>query len=52
VSPASAGTAPLWAGFLTILPAIAEPSMVLYLLVMGVRNVKRSTTETRILAAA
>jgi hypothetical protein len=38
-------------GFATILPAIAEPSMVLYLLVVGVRIPKQNRDE-RILAAA
>jgi hypothetical protein len=37
-------------GFLVILPAIAEPSMVLYLLVIGVKSIKPKTE--RILAAA
>jgi hypothetical protein len=37
-------------GFATILPAIAEPAMVLYLLVVGVKNTK--PTAERILAAA
>jgi hypothetical protein len=36
-------------GFLAILPAIAEPSMVLYLLVVGVRTVKPAS---RVLATA
>jgi hypothetical protein len=39
-------------GFAIILPAIAEPSMVLYLLVIGVRTVKTSKAEHRIIAAA
>jgi len=37
-------------GFLVILPAIAEPSMVLYLLIVGVKTIKPQTE--RILAAA
>jgi len=37
-------------GFATILPAVAEPSMVLYLLVVGVKT--RKPTPERILAAA
>ena len=37
-------------GFLVILPAIAEPSMVLYLLVVGVKTIK--PRGERILAAA
>jgi hypothetical protein len=39
-------------GYLTILPAIAEPAMVLYLLVIGVKTGRKSKPETRILAAA
>ena len=35
-------------GFATILPAIAEPSMVLYLLIKGVRTVKTANAERRI----
>jgi hypothetical protein len=38
-------------GFATILPAIAEPSMVLYLLVIGVKIPKQNRDE-RVLAAA
>jgi hypothetical protein len=38
--------------YLTILPAIAEPAMVLYLLVIGVKTARKSKPETRILAAA
>jgi len=37
-------------GFLVILPAIAEPAMVLYLLVIGVKTIQPKTE--RILAAA
>jgi hypothetical protein len=39
-------------GFAIILPAIAEPSIVLYLLVIGVRTVKTSKAEHRIIAAS
>ena len=39
-------------GYLTILPAIAEPAMVLHLLVIGVKTGRKSKPETRILAAA
>lgn len=39
-------------GFATILPAIAEPSMVLYLLVIGVKSANTAMSEKGILAAA
>ena len=39
-------------GYLIILPTIAEPSMLLYLLITGVRTVKTSNTQRPILAAA
>lgn len=39
-------------GYLIILPAIAEPAMVLYLLIKGVRTVKTSNARRPILAAA
>ena len=38
--------------YLTIFPAIAEPAMVLYLLVKGVKTMKISSAKTRMLAAA
>jgi hypothetical protein len=39
-------------GYLTILPAIAEPSMVLYLLTVGVKTTKVAVATKPILAAA
>ena len=38
--------------YLTIFPAIAEPAMVLYLLIKGVRTVKTSNAQRPVLAAA